>query len=230
MTLAVVALFILSARGQRFQNLNFESAQNLPENPPIPDGVNVAATNALPDWTVYDGSLALSYIYYVSNTLGYEANVELEGGSLALSGNYSVGLYLNSSISQTALVPGNAEPLQFEFQGPGPGGSRGASLFSVTLGGQSLSLSALSDGPDYIEYGANIPADLDGQMEALTFLCQGGGSGDVLLDNIEFSTSPIPEPSEYALLGLGAILVGLGHRCRVKRTKISSAQNVPADK
>jgi hypothetical protein len=142
----------------------------------------------------------------------------LEGGSLSLSGNLSVGLYLNSSISQTAMVPGNAESLQFEAVMPG-----GAD-FSVTLGGQKLSYSALFDGPDYIEYGANIPSDLDGQTEALIFGCQGPGSGDVLLDDIEFSTSPIPEPSEYALIGLGTMLFCLRYLRKGPAEKIQTIQ------
>ncbi len=213
MILAVAAIFVISARGQSFQNLNFEAAfgtgTNFPGNPG--NGVLVSVANALPDWTPYDADLALSSIYYVSNILGHASNVELESGSLALSGNnLSVELFENSSISQTGLVPGNAESLEFEAQGPGPGGSLGAANLSVTLGGQSLSYSAISEGPDYTVYGANIPADLDDQMEALTFGCQGIGSGQVLLDDIEFL--PVPEPSECALLGLGAILFGLCRR------------------
>jgi hypothetical protein len=217
MTLAVAAIFTLSVRGQGFQNLNFESAQNLPGNPPEL-GSPVSVANALPGWAAYDGSLALSEISYVSNFFGgASSSVELEGGSLALSGNnLSVGLYLNSSISQTGMVPGNAESLQFEARGVS-----GAAGFSVTLGGQKLSLSALFGGPDYIEYGANIPSALDGQMEALIFGCQGVGSGLVLLDDIEFSTLPIPEPSEYALLGLGAVLVGFCGRRKMKLARQS---------
>jgi hypothetical protein len=54
---------------------------------------------------------------------------------------------------------------------------------------------------------------MEGETEALTFSCQGVGSGDVLLDDIEFIS--VPEPSEYALMGLGAILFGLSlHRKR----------------
>jgi hypothetical protein len=209
MTLAVAAIFIISARGQGFVTLNFESAQNLPGNPG--NGVLVPIADALPGWTAYDGTLALSDVYYVSNSLGRAQNAELEGGSLALSGNnLSVGLYLNSSISQTGLVSDNAESLEFEAQGPSPDGSIPfAAGFAVTLGGQTLSYSALFAGSDYVEYGANIPSAMDGQMEALTFGCQGPGSGGVLLDNIQFSTSPIPEPSECAFIGLGAILFGL---------------------
>jgi hypothetical protein len=199
MTLIIAAVFSISARGQGFLNLNFESAQNLPANPG--NGVLVSVTNALPDW-----ASDFSYIYYVSNSLGnVSGQVELEGGSLALSGEFSVGLYQNSSISQTGLVPVDAESLEFEAQGPGPGYSFGASGLSVQLGGQSLSYSVLSEGSDYIVYGASIPSNMDGQTEALAFVCQGPGSGDVLLDNIEFFT---PEPSEWAMIGLGVVLFG----------------------
>jgi hypothetical protein len=200
MTLAVAAIFMISAQGQGFQNLNFESAQGLPGNPGA-YGMPVTVTDAMPGWTAYAGPNTLSSIYYVSNSFpGVSSLVELEGGSLALSGNsLTVGLYQGGLISQTGMVPDDAESLEFEAYGvPGPSG------FSVTLGGQTLSYSALSEGPDYIEYGANIPADMDGQMEALTF-----GGDKVLLDDIEFSTMSVPEPSEYVLIGLGALLFGL---------------------
>jgi len=213
--LFVPLLFVGSGRcySQSFLNLNFESAQSLPGNPG--NGALIAVTNALPGWTANDASLALSDVYYVSNySGGASSSVELEGGSLALSGNLSVGLYLEGSISQTGLVPNNAASLEFEAQGPGPGYSLGASHLSVALGGQSLPFSALSQGSDYIVYGANIPANLDGQTEALIFSCQGIGSGNVLLDNIEFSTSSVPEPGEFGLIGVGVVLFGL---CRRKR-------------
>jgi hypothetical protein len=208
MVLALAAFIAVSARGQSFSNLNFDLAQNLPGNPGI--GALVAVTNALPDWAAYAGVSALSEIFYESNILGHAQNVELEGGSLALSGSvFSVGLYLDASISQTGAVPVNAESLEFEAHGPGPGGTLGASDLSVTLGAQTLSYSTLSDGPDYIVYGANIPSDLDGQLEALTFSVQSGGD---LLDAIEFSPTSIPEPSECALIGLGTIAIGLWRR------------------
>ena len=204
--LAVGVAFVISARGQSFSNLDFDLAQNLPGNP----GNGVAVTNALPYWAAYDGNLALSSIYYVSNNfIGDQSAVELEGGSLALSGNeFSVGLYPGSSISQTGAVPVSAESLQFE--------ASSASDLTVMLGGQNLSYSPLSDGPNYIVYGANIPAGMDGQTEALTFSILGFGGGD-LLDDIEFSPASIPEPSAYALIGLGAILAGLWRRPKSRR-------------
>ena len=64
--LAFGLFFIMSARGQGFLNLNFESAYNLPGNPG--SGVPVSVTNALPGWTAYDGPNLLANIYYVSNS------------------------------------------------------------------------------------------------------------------------------------------------------------------
>lgn len=208
----VFGVSVISARGQGFGNLDFESAQNLPGNPGA--GVLLSVTDTLPDWTAYDGPNALANIYYVSNNVGgVSSPVELESGSLALSGDFSVGLYLGGSIGQTGLVPSDAESLEFEARGPGPGGSLGPNDLSVTLGGESLSLSALSEGTGYFVYGANIPADLDGQLEGLTFLIQ-SAAPNVLLDNIEFSTSSVPEPGEGALIGLGAVLVAIHRRRR----------------
>jgi hypothetical protein len=210
--MVIAGSFIISASGQGFLNLDFESAYNL-TNPPV-NGEPVSIANALPGWAAYDGNLALSHVYYVSNYFpgGVSTSVELEGGALALGGDFSVGLYLESSISQTGLVPADAESLEFEAQGPGPGYSLGAAGLTVSLGGQNLSYSALSDGPDHIVYGANIPAGIDGQMEELMFSCQGAGSGNALLDNIEFSTMSVPEPGEWTMIGLGVVLFGVWTR------------------
>jgi hypothetical protein len=205
-TLAV-AMLIISAHGQGFLNLNFESTYNLPGNPGQ-YGTLVSVVNALPDWTVYNGDSVLSEVYYGSNTLDYEFGGELEGGSLALSGDFSIGLYLNSSISQTAEIPVAAESLEIEAGGPGGEGSLDGSDLTVTLDGKALSFSALSEGPNYTVYGANIPANMEGQIESLIFSCQGAGSGNILLDNMEFSPTSVPEPSECALAGLGVMVFG----------------------
>jgi hypothetical protein len=196
--LAAASIYVVSARGQGFENLDFESAQNLPANPG--NGQLVSVTSALPDWTAYAGPNVLSSIYYVNNLNNVTSAVELEGGSLALTGNnLSVGLYADgAAISQTGLVPGYAESLQFEA-------SSYVNLM-VTLGGQNLLYSALSSGPDYTVYGANIPAGMDGQKEALTFGINGAGQS--LLDDVVFSPS-VPEPSACVLLGFGAMLFGL---------------------
>ncbi|HTR43357.1 MAG TPA: PEP-CTERM sorting domain-containing protein [Pseudomonadales bacterium] len=208
--LAFVALFIISGHGQGFLNLNFESAQNLPGNPG--NGMLIPVTNALPDWTALESNLAFTDIYYVSNVLGHAGpGPELEGGSLALGDSHlSVGFYDGSSISQTGLVPDTAKSLQFEAQGPDAGNSIEGTDFSVTLGGQTLSLLELSAAPDYNVYGANIPAGMAGQMETLVLGCQGFGSGNVVLDNIEFSPTAAPEPGTLVLLAAGGFLFARG--------------------
>jgi hypothetical protein len=201
----------VAAKGQGFLNLDFESAYNLPGNPPVPDGTDVGATSALPDWTAYDGDVVLSEINYVSNYFYGEAtSIELEGGILALGGIFSTELFIDSSISQTGMVPVDAESLIFDAEGPdGLNHTVFHSGFSITLGGQTLAYTLLSQATGYSVYGANIPAGLDGQVEGLTLACQGAGSGLVTLDNIEFSPMSVPEPSEFTFIGLGAVLFGL---------------------
>jgi hypothetical protein len=211
--LVAAAIFVISAQGQGFGNLNFESARNLPGDPGY-YGTPVAVTNALPDWIAYNGNSVLSDIYYVSNSFpGDSTSVELEAGSLALNGNsLTVGLYLGALISQTGLVPTDAGSLEFEAEGPGPGGSLAGSGFYITLGGQGLSYSALSEGSGYTVYAANIPADLDGQTEPLSFGIQGLG-GEALIDNVAFSTSSVPEPGPYGLISVGVVLYGFWRFC-----------------
>jgi hypothetical protein len=109
---------------------------------------------------------------------------------------------IRERVSQTGLVPGNAGSLQFEA-------SSDVNLF-VNLGGQRLSYFSLSAGPGYTVYGANIPPSMDGKMETLTFDIN--GAGETLLDDIIFSPTSVPEPSECALLGFGAMLIGLCRR------------------
>ncbi len=219
--LVVSTASVILTYGQGFLNLNFESANNLPGNPGQ-YGVLVSTADALPNWSAYDGEADLSEIYYVSNSpiSGSSSSVELESGSLALNGNtFSAALYSDGSISQTGTVPDNSESLEFEAEGPVPGGSLELEGLQVTLGGQSLSFSTISEDPDYTVYGANIQADMDGQEEALTFINSEDGAG-VLIDDIQFSPSVAPEPGEMTLIGLGAVLLYIS-----KRRKQSGAGN-----
>jgi hypothetical protein len=213
LAVVVAASLIISARGQGFSNLDFESAYNLTNA-----NTYVPVANAFPGWTVYSGAVALSQVYYVSNNFaGPFTPVELEGGSLALNGVFSAALFDGGLISQTGLVPASAQSLEFEA-------SSSVDL-AVTLGGHSLPYSVVSNGGGYSVYGANIPVALDGQLETLSFGIQ--FSGQTLIDNIEFSPTSVPEPAERGLIGIGAVLVGLRSRRKIARTgrTIRSAQS-----
>jgi hypothetical protein len=186
----------ISAVGQgTFQNLDFESAQVIPDpyygRPDI-----IVASNALPAWQAFNGTNQLADVFYNSGFY-----VELVGGtnSMVIDGNFSVALN-GGSISQTASVPADAESLLFRalnVKSPFPPG-----LLYVTLDGQNLAYTAISNGTtsyglDYTIYAVDISA-FAGQVENLTF------SGGRILDDIQFSPEFIPEPSPSWLLVLGS--------------------------
>jgi hypothetical protein len=80
MILVIGASFAISARGQGFLNLDFESAYNL-TNSLANGSALVSVTNALPDWTAYDDLALLSDIYYTTNNLSSQSSVEFGGAT-----------------------------------------------------------------------------------------------------------------------------------------------------
>ena len=76
---------------------------------------------------------------------------------------------------------------------------------TVSLGGQDLSYIAISNAPNFTLYGATIPSTLVGKIATLTFAAgANGASGLAMLDDIQFSSQPIPEPGVLALILLGS--------------------------
>jgi hypothetical protein len=205
----VGAPIAVPSRGQgTFANLNFEAA-NIPAN--TPDGVVVTVTQALPGWTVLSGG----GVGYNFETLG-GAYVSLFGPSYgAIQGNYSASLvgqffpeqppYLSAAIGQTGQIPQDAQTLIFWAS---PGNS-----LQAAFDGQMLPLIQLGSGANYVVEAANI-SSYAGKTGQLSFtaspLVYGGFN---LLDNIQFSSSAIPEPGTCVLLFCGAVLLGLT-RCR----------------
>lgn len=185
-------LAVVSAQGQiAFQNLDFEAAHNLPLA-----GGDVAISNAMPSWTAFAGSNVLATIPY--NIAYIVPQVGLYGSNtLEISGAFSVLLRGNGSISQTGLIPGDAESLIFK--------GRWTSLtpLEISLGGQSLSYIAISSGADYTLYGAEISA-FSGETVRLDFLAT--TPSFYLIDDIQFSPQVIPEPSSLAVLVSGGII------------------------
>ena len=97
---------------------------------------------------------------------------------------------LDTSLSQTGLVPLNAKTLLFKAFFPGTGPN-----LAISLGGQPLSYSLISSGTGYGEYGADIHQWAGQTAElTLTALTQRPHQFDeyAFLDSIEFSATSIP--------------------------------------
>jgi len=195
---------------QGFINLDFESARIIP----IVGGPNypydIATSNAVPAWTVLIGGNPISQITYNDPALGSTFVTLWATNGAQISGNYSVllqgGLTASSaSISQTGLVPVSAQSLLFY----GAGNSPTTPVIEVSLGGQNLPLMVISNALNYTVYGADISA-FAGQIKALTFsaLEASNGYNDWNIDNIQFSSTPVPEPSGLVLAALGSLFLG----------------------
>ena len=197
-----MTILVSFARGQgTFQNLNFEEARNLP----VPGaGQDVPTTNALPGWTAHYGTNQLSTIPYDFPSIYPKVGLwDSNSSAFIIEGVFSVALG-GGSISQSGFVPTNAMSLMFSAYFIGS-----VHALDVSLDGQSFPFFPLSSTPNYTVYGAEIGA-FGGQAASLRF----AGTG-YMLDNIAFSSEPIPEPSAAALAVLccGGLLLA---RCLLR--------------
>jgi hypothetical protein len=202
--IVVVFSQLQNAVGQDFFDLNFEDAVIVP----VPSGpyypYSVYASDALPGWTVGVGNFqGTGTIFYNDESLGATAvqlfGVNSQYSAPPLDGNFSIDLYggvtstAGASISQTALVPAGTAAIEFIASGnPQYGGP-----LLVSLGGQNVSYSAISTAPSYTTYAGNIPLTLAGQIETLSFTAPEGNNNYWEMDDIQFSSTAVPEP--YAL-------------------------------
>ena|SRR5215472_14356104 len=108
-----------------------------------------------------------------------------------------------AGIAQTGQVPVLAESLQFIADG----NLANIANLQVSLGNQDLSLVVISNALNYTVYGADISA-FAGQTEQLMFAAlNAGGGNNWEIDNIQFSTSPIPEPDTLVLAAMGGLFL-----------------------
>jgi hypothetical protein len=188
----VLLIGIHHAFAQGFVNLDFESA-NLSGY----SAGSVPATDAIPGWTAYIGGMSLTNITYDASENQLEVDII---GSTNIQDNYYI--YLGgsfndpASIGQTGTIPITAQSIIFS----------GNLLFAdtVSFNDQRLSVSVIGTGSDYAIYAANISA-FAGQTGQLLFTSSHlpVSTGDTI-DNIQFSSSPVPEPSSSSLLLLGS--------------------------
>jgi hypothetical protein len=202
----VVALLLENQPGfaQGFVNLDFESA-NLTG---LPTG-SVPAANAFPGWTVN-----AQYIIY--------DDVSLSGNSISImdangyppfpiQGNYFA--FLNSG-----NTPGMGIPVSLGQSGTIPLGTQSITFWGnigglqITFAGQSLAFSKTGSMAHYNIYAADISA-FAGQTGQLLFSLP-PYVNSATLDNVQFSSSSVPEPSQLALTALGAVLLGFRRRLR----------------
>jgi hypothetical protein len=211
---ALVAVIVMATKAysQGFANLDFEHPI-LPLNPVFN---TVSATNAIPHWSAYyststftnqAGSIAYDTVS-AGGALIILEDSNAPGGPFPIQGSYSVflegasGIFGNNptaaSIGQTGTIPSTAQSLTFYL----------GDLFGnvqVSFNGQPLSFMAISNTLNYTIYGADISA-YAGQTGQLLFTAP--LQTDALLDNIQFSSLPVPEPSAIALSALGTLFLG----------------------
>jgi hypothetical protein len=207
---------------QNFVNLNFENAHFTPDPfgsfPPY----SVFASNSIPGWTAYWDGVPQTDILSNDMTFG-SAMVSIQGTNLpyfesfvqpALQGRWSVfleGLFgdtntytggypIVASIGQNGQIPLAANSLLFWAYFPFSNNT-----FSISFNGQNLTWLAVSNALNYTVYGADVSA-FAGQTGQLLF--SAGNYTYAELDSISFSTQPVPEPSELALIVLGTLFFG----------------------
>jgi len=206
--IAISCVFIpcfLEAQGT-FQNLDFEQATIVPFGGGNTNLVQVSA--ALSHWTAYTGGSAPpGAILYDTATAGGPALSIQDSHSPVvqpLQGNYSVLFQVgvaNAStvaLAQTGQVPTNSASINFYAQGT-------ANLL-LTFGGNSIPLTLLGTTPNYSILGGDMSA-FAGQSGELRFTASYFSTFS--LDNIQFSSQSIPEPSAVAVFGVGTLTLAL---------------------
>jgi len=209
-----------------FRNLNFEAAR-VADLPPDSIGEVVTRSQALPGWLAMVGQNAdppINHNFMLHGTAG----ISLFGPQspvTAPEGRYFVvlqaghepmappGVLADASISQFGTVPSFAQSLQF-LSAPILGED-----VMVSFGGQSLPLVLLSIDSGYGVWGADI-TPFAGQSGELRFTALGTPSlpfGTFYLDDIRFSPLPVPEPSAWGLLALGAALILITRKCLARK-------------
>lgn len=200
-----------------FGNLDFESATFVPI-PGDPNG-RVEFAAALPGWTGYINGQPQTALIPNGIPIGpvpvpFISVMTAQPGSVVLQGSYtlayssgfdSLGNVIPVALAQTGQVPAASQSLRF----------LAAFRPAVLLDGNSMSPVALGAGPSQTTlFGIDI-SSFAGRTVELRFQ---PGLGFTYLDDIQFSNQPIPEPSVFGLVALGALLLGGRFVWRVRKT------------
>jgi hypothetical protein len=215
-TLGTILFLILhTCDGQSFVNLNFELANVSGYSV----GSTVPVTNAFPGWaasytsTVIGTPVEVSNVWYDGLSLGgavisiNDTNTPFAPSFRPIDGRYSaflfgggppsvggpLNLFYSATLSQTGLVPNGTASLlvKAEF-------ALNNTAFIVSVNGQTISM--LSQGDSY----RGDISSFAGQTVTLSLTEPAPPVGVppslVILDDIRFSTNPVPEPSTWSLM------------------------------
>jgi hypothetical protein len=201
-----LVIFLLAAQqgfSQGFVNLDFEDATI-----DVSGSFQNFVAKAFPGWTV-----TAPYIIYDATSLS--------GGSISIfdskppyslpsiQGTYFVWMfgsgtspnYGTISLGQTGQVPIGTQSISFWGLNTG---------LQITFAGQSLNFVQTGTTGNYNIYTADITAYAN--QTGLLLFSAPVGSGNNFIDNIQFSSNPVPEPSVLALTALGASFLGFRRR------------------
>jgi hypothetical protein len=210
--LLLLSFVALTASAQStFQNLDFEQASIS-----VPPPAQVSTSAALPGWTVYFNGSQSDTIDYDTITLD-QWDVSIHDSkthyyspiaglfSVLLQGGRAPGnVFGAGEIAQTGSVDSGSRSLLFSAK-------LGGSGFEVSFKGQPLPIYALASSANFTQFGADI-SQFVGQTGELRFSSPYGASA--YLDDIQFSSQVVPEPSTITLLAAGAAILSgrLTHR------------------
>ena len=184
----------------------------------------VQYSSAFPYWTCTVAGVQQTTALYNTLTLSTSAISLIDHGwangplgSLGgvIEGNYTAvlaggvlgpGNPADTTLSQTGLVPATARSLLLKAYNIGSASPRIPLL--VSLGGEGLTLIPLAVGTNYTLMGADVRISA-GQVKELSITVPGSMDiNSVFLDSLQFSNSPVPEPSVLTFFMYGALLVG----------------------
>lgn len=215
LVLAATLTQLSSARGQgTFQNLGFEAVSIVPPNQSgfftfvqvFPSWIGYAGTNQATQ-ALYNGVSVGGALISLIGPYAPQSNSVVSGYTAVLAAGSDGSGLVSVAIAQSGLVPASAQSLRFSV------GSASvvnvASDLSVTLDGQDLPFYFLATGPNYTTYGSDVSAFAGGLGELrFTERPISWPFAKAYLDNIQFSSEPIPEPDVLGLFGLGALVLG----------------------
>jgi PEP-CTERM motif-containing protein len=223
-TLPCLAACLSASAQGTFQNLDFES----PNAGALTNSL-VAFSDAFPGWIGYIGTNQTTCAGFNFTSAGAAAITLITAsapGDGVIGGNYTATIVSGdadpslvptpAAIAQGGLIPQAAQSIRFSAFG-------NVNYLSVTLNGVAVPFTQIGTGPNYATYAGDVSA-FAGLTAELRFTEQAALFGPgVLLDDIQFSPSAVPEPGTAALLGISLAFFGLRLRWseRNKRTPVA---------